>query len=438
MAVRRLGGVIFLIAKFFVPKGPPEPEGEEVVIGPVKVQPPSDAEALKAALWALQEFLILHPESAHVPEGYYALSHLYLLQGQRKMALDQLDILSEQFRDTLWSVYGRYVAGRTWFELGAWRRAEREMLLVVDSSVDHPLRDRAFLWAAQSQVELGKYEEAATCFRKALAHETADPLAAKILYNIALCMERSGGSPLEVQERYIEVRSRYPGTEYACRADYRVAHMALAAGQYEKAVGRYEFFLSNWPIEGERSLDACRDLIHAYRQTDDYVRAALLGEIMCATFGHEPQYWEALPALLEVYTEAGLPELGLDVIERSLAVAPQPAQQWYATVAKARFLLDLERYDEAEELLDQIESEVQDEELLWSARLERARWLIAKRDPEQGLELCRQVALESRREGTQARALRLMGRHCELTKQFDKAAWAYAGKWPADVGGNVR
>lgn len=32
IAVVAVGGVIFLIAKFFVPKGPPEPEGEEVVI----------------------------------------------------------------------------------------------------------------------------------------------------------------------------------------------------------------------------------------------------------------------------------------------------------------------------------------------------------------------------------------------------------------------
>ncbi|GAF96622.1 unnamed protein product, partial [marine sediment metagenome] len=275
-----------------------------------------------------------------------------------------------------------------------------------------------------------KYAEAVASFRKALAHETADPLAPQVLFNIAYCMERSGASPLEVEERYTEVRTRYPESEYARRADYRMARMALESRQYYKAVERYEFYLNSWPIQGEPSQNACRDLIISYLRTEDHVRAILLGEITCSTFGHVRQYWQALPALLDSYEEVGMREPALGVIERALAAAEQPARRWAVMLDKARFLVDLQDYEEADKVLTELEQLAEDKELLHSARLLKGRILMAQEEPAQGLELCRQVALESRSDQTRASALKLMGRYYEMTKRFDMAALAYAGRCP--------
>ncbi|MHC4787673.1 MAG: tetratricopeptide repeat protein, partial [Planctomycetota bacterium] len=214
--------------------------------------PQTNAEALEAALWALQEFLILYPESAHVAEAYYALAHLYMSEGRPKMALDQLAVLCKEFPGSPWTVYGHYMAGRARFERGDWAGAERELLAVVDTAEEHVLTRSAFLWAAQAQVELGRYTEAVACFRRALADEAKDPLTPKILYNIAYCLEMSRSSPLEVEERYTELRTRFPETEYAREADYRLARMAMEAGHHRKAVARYEFYLGRWSIRERR------------------------------------------------------------------------------------------------------------------------------------------------------------------------------------------
>jgi predicted negative regulator of RcsB-dependent stress response len=355
-------------------------------------------------------------------------------QDQTKMALDQLEVLCKEFSDTLWGVYGHYMAGRGSCEVQDWHRAERELLCVVDSPVEHPLMQPACLWAAQAQAELGKYTDAVACFRRALAHETKDPLTPKILYNIALCLERSDASPLEVEDRYMELRTRFPATEYAREADYRLARMALEAGKFRKAVARYEFYLGAWPVDLQRSREACRDLILAYVRTQDYVRAVLLGEIMCTTFGREREYREALPMLLEAYREAQMQQVGLDVITRSLAAMPDVQQQWQLKVEKADFLVALKRYDEAEAMVGQLRQEVEDPDLLWRLKLAEARILVGKGEASQGVRLCREVALKAGEPQTRAAALKFMGRCYELSKDFDKAALAYAGKCPADAG----
>ena len=410
--------------------------GDKMVVRRLQPLPGSDADALKAALWGLQEFLILYPESVQVGEAYYALGHLYMTRGQTKMALDQLDILFKEFARAPWSVWGHYIAGRARCDAQDWARAEADLLAVVDGDPKHPLSQSAFLWAAQCEVELGKYTEAVACFRRALAHETQDPLTPAILYKIAFCLEKSSASPLEVEERYTELRARYPGTEYARDADYRLARMALDAGDCAKAVARYEFYMTTWPVQYERTRQACRDLVSAYLKAGDPMRAALLGEVMAATFPEEPECRDALPAVLEAHAQAGLHQMGLEVIEKSLDAAQDAEQRLFLTVAKARFLADTARYDEAKALLDQVAAELPGRDLLHEARLVEAQMLMATGQQDQGLALCREAALKGRSDEVRAKALTLMAQQYTMRKEFDRAALAYAGKCPLEGGGS--
>jgi tetratricopeptide (TPR) repeat protein len=387
-------------------------------------------DARRAAMWAVQEFLILYPEAAELPEAYYALAHLYMVQGQRQMALDQWDVLCRECPASLWGVYGYYMAGRTRFEMKDWRAAERDLLRVADSAVRTPLAQAAFLWAAQSQAELGKYGDAAASFRRALAYESPEPLTAEILYNIAFCLEKSGASPLEVEERYVELRTRFPGTKYARDADYRVARMALDAGQYSKAAARYEFYLSTWPPDEPRGRAACRDLAYAYLQAGENVRAALLGEVMCAAFGAEEEYWQALPWVLEACRKAGLCPEGLDLLDRSLQAAVQPQRKWYAEVQRAGLLAEMGRTDDAAGLVAQLTLQVGDPELLCQLKLVEARVNMARGNADAAIAGLGEVALNSETDETCAEALKLMGRYYEMTKQFDRALLAYGGNCP--------
>ncbi len=400
-----------------------------VTVARLEPRPVSAAEGLKTALWSAQECLILYPESENVAEVYYALGHLYMANGDTQMALDQLEILTDQFPNSPWAAYAYYVAGRTWYDRQDWGRASRNLLRLVDGWPDHPLSPQGCLWAGQSLVELQNYDEAVSCFRRALAKEANERLGPQILYNIAFCLEQSGASPMDVEERYLELRARYPQTEYARRADYRVARMALDAGLYAKAIGRYEFFLSNWPIGTDESRNACRDLIIAYGCTGDDIRAVILGEIMSATFGYCVQYWQALPALLDACSECHLNEMALQLTDRSLEAAVEPARRESLLVYRAQVLIEMGQGDLAGAVLASLPEQMEDADLQARRLLCEAR-LCFSRDPARALALCRTVAGSDCSQQCRASALRLMGEHCERTKQFDRAALLYSGSSP--------
>jgi len=399
-------------------------------VQPLLPAPRSESEGMRDALWALREFLILFPESAQVPEAYYALAHLYMTQGRTAMALDQFDVLCKEFPRSEWAVLAHYVAGRAYHARGDWGRAEQELLLAADRSRDQALVASAYLWAAHSQVELQKYEKAANSFRRALADEVNETLAPEILYSIAYCMDMSGQFPQEVEERYLEVRTRYPDTPYARLADFRLARRAFLAGQYAKAATRYEHYLRYWPIDDDSSRDACRDLTVAYLRTGQSARAVLLGEIMVSSFGQEQQYWQALPSVLAACRQSGLQRIGLQIIERSLSVADTPQRRWTLQVAAAECLIDMKKYEEAESSLLALAEEVEDPEILETVRLAEARlWL---EQPRTGpvAEVCEQVAAASRSKANRAAALALLGRYMEGAQRFEAAARAYAGFLP--------
>ncbi len=408
-----------------------------LTVTPLDPQPKSETQGIKDALWALREFLILYPESTQVPEAYYALAHLYMTQGRTRMALDQLDVLCQEFPRSDWAVIGNYVAGRAYHGLGDWERAERQLLLAAVSAADPKLQASAYLWAAHSEVELKKYDKAVTSFRRALADAVNEPLAPEILYSIAYCMDMSGGYPQEVEERYLEVRTRYPTSPYARKADYRLARRAFLDGSYSRAATRYEYYLAHWPLDDDTSRDACRDLIVAYLRTGNSVRAVLLGEVMASSFGHEPQYWEALPTVLKSCETSGLYRTAVEIINHSLRVADTPERRWALQVAMARCLVGMRKFSEAQQLLTPLVEQITDPEILETARLAQVKlWLD---QPQTGpvMEVCREVAADSQSEANRADALALMGRYLEETKKFDEAARVYAGYCPPAAEGSA-
>ena len=128
-----------------------EGEGDRFVARSPQPRVESARQALESALWGLQEFLILCPDSPQLPEAYYALGHLHMTQGQRQMALDQLGVLTREFPLSSWTVYARYVQGRASCDQQDWQRGEQELLFVADSCSDASLARSAFLWAAHCQ-----------------------------------------------------------------------------------------------------------------------------------------------------------------------------------------------------------------------------------------------------------------------------------------------
>mgnify|MGYP006277832865 CR=1 FL=1 len=397
-------------------------------VGELSPRPDSIVEAVKTAQRSLQEFLILHPESANVAEAYYALIHLYAAQNQRRMALDQTRILVEGAPKSSWAVYGHYVAGREFCRAGEWERAEAELVAATDGPPDHPVLPSAFLWAGQCAVELGRHDRAVPRFRRALAYESNQTAAARLLYQIAFCLEKAGTSPREVEEQYLELRAHYPHSRYGRYADYRLGWLALETGRHRMAVERFESFLNKWSLNTEESPLACRDLVSAYLQCGYEVPALTLGEVMVEVYGYTESYWEVLPVLLEACRQGHLDEMALQVIDRALAHDPAPQLRAFLRLQQAEVLVDLGRYEEAQKTLYQLEQDAEGN-VAREVLLCKARLLLA-RHPDEGVNLLCRLALDADSAPVQKRALKMLGEHYEKAGDFAKASRFYSGECP--------
>ncbi len=399
----------------------------------------------------LRAFRSLHPDSRELPEIQYALARFLMNTNQAQEGAAQMAALCKEFPHSPWSFLAHYVAGRTWGNAGKWAEAEKEMALVADLQQNHPLSHSAFFWQGQYQAQQGKYNEALKAFREALtraeppdapAKATAGTLIPEILLDIAQCMEKTGCSPVDIEQRYTEIKTRFADTEYARRADHRLARMALDAGDWVKATRRYEWYLGVYPLTDEESFTVALELVQTYMRTGDYMKAVLLGEEVRAAQSPPavpgsvaatpeapknitpcPTSRDLVPLLLDACDKARMPQTALRIIDQSV----QPGD-WAMFVRKANFLIDSGACDTAEQILGAVESKTNDTAVLCQVKVARARILMAAKKDKPALDLCREAAFMSKATEVQTAALMLMGQYFEHSRQYERAAHCYSGE----------
>jgi hypothetical protein len=280
--------------------------------------------------------------------------------------------------------------------------------------------------------------EAATGYRRCLGLKPPAEVRPELLLCEAQQLARAGVARAEVDECYLRVRTLYRGTEHARTADYRRARLAWKAGDARTATGRYERFLANWSLDSATGRRACADLLQAYLEAGQYVRALLLGDVMRARIGGSGEFRRCLPALLSACVHAGLPEQGLAMVDAAIAQAP-PEKRHECAMHKARFLLNLGREAQAESLLKNLEADARSPQQRYGAALLRARLLLAGQGEDAGIDICRTVATAPDCPGAlRAEALRVLGGHYERTGRYHQAALAYNGRCPVNQSEDVQ
>jgi hypothetical protein len=148
------------------------------------------------------------------------------------------------------------------------------------------------------------------------------------------------------------------------------------------------------------------------------------------------EFRQCLPDLLSACARSELPQVGLRFVDAAVREAPTDARH-QLLMDKARFLIRLERYVEAGEMLRDLEDAAGRPAQRYGAVVLRAQMLIAQGREDPGVDLCRMVATadDCPRE-LRAGALRTLGAHYEETGRFREAALAYSGKCPQPAGGN--
>jgi len=408
-------------------------ESQKTVIRKLDLTGRSAEELLRTAASKLQAFLMVHPESEFVPEAYYALGSVYLLQGSREMAVGQLEVLTRSYSRSPWAMRGHYVAGRILGEKGNWDEAEREMLRVLDGGWEYSLAPDVLYWVGVSMFNQEKYAEAVRCFQNIRSDRLLAELRPEVLYDWAFCMEQLDFDPAETEERYREVKTRYPLTPYAGMAECGLARLAVKQGDYAEAIRRYESYLRARGPEGQFDAKVYAELLKCYFQTGSYYRAVLLAQDLVEGLEWRPAHAELVALVVEAYERAEMQRLGLRAVVKLLGLGMAGCRQ-QLLVKKAGFLLDMKSYGQVRETLEQIDTGGDDPECLVQAQLLKAKLQASTWNYADALELCRQIALNSSNRPAVVEALQIMSRCYEALGERENAMLVYEGKCPVSTG----
>lgn len=407
-----------------------EANGSHRKVKPLRLHSVSPDRLARQAIVGLHKFLIRYPGSEQAAEAYFALACVYLVHGQKRLGLEQLQMLTEKFSGPNWNGAAHYLAGRIQGELGNLTRAETDMSLAVGALNEGSLWAISLLWQGHYRVEQGDHRGALECFSRALKGSLSPALQARALYEMGLCAERAGARPRQAERRYLEASMRFPGTRWGDLAAYRLARLSFSAGRYATAVRRYEQYLSTHRLETERAEDACRELLRAYRETGQSVHAMGLGELLRTSFRGRKRSAQVLSLLLDVCEATDMQRTGLRILRQHLEEAG-PSARASLLLRRASLLVELERYGEARKVVDRVSDLTNGADAIHRARLIEARILHRAGSHERAIQMCRKTALDSRIQLVRKTALELMGRCFESRGQFGWAARAYAGECPA-------
>ena len=171
------------------------------------------------------------------------------------------------------------------------------------------------------------------------------------------------------------------------------------------------------------------DLAECYARTRQLHRLILLGRIMSVTMGQTAQFQRALPYLLAGCKESDQTVAGVEIVDLAYEQAEDVNVRIALRTAKARFLVDLQKFQDAQEVLDELAESAPEQVASEPMQVLKARVLIGTGYAKEGMDLCRLVALDKKvARATRAEALRVMGEHYESQGQFQHALRACSGQ----------
>ena len=394
------------------------------VVRPLRWPEPGSARAIEDALNALERFVMVFSESGYLPEAYYAMSHVYLLQGEEDRSLSQIETALEKFPRSVWSAPSHYMAGWIAGRQGNPASGLRHMQSI--QRADEPLLTYAAGMRGHFHRCENNWQDGLDCLEKALENSLPDPFRAKLLYDRAVCLENLDVDRHEVTRAYSALQKNHPSTRYGTLSVRALARIALDEGEPRKAEKLLARGMTTPFGEKISWKDVSGRLVEGFCERDEPMRGALLGEILRERSGGS---LGLDMAIIRSASRAQLPNLGLQAVSRILAQDISAAQRGRVLCRQGKLLWQADRPGEAIEALEKAAELAAGKESECEALLCRAEVLIEQQKLDECLKVCRQVLEQGTDADKEERALRLMGR-CHVARgEYELAARIYEGEY---------
>jgi len=157
-----------------------------------------------------------------------------------------------------------------WYEIKDFDAAASTFLAVMQTYPDEPLNEATFDWVAGYLFSKERWQDAAAVYRALLTSVSDYPKPEVVQLHIGECLERAGDGETATLE-FAKVLVLAPRTGAAVEAIYRMAAIAEAAGDEEKAFKLYEDAAN--ANMGETAARARMRLGELYEAKEDFANA---------------------------------------------------------------------------------------------------------------------------------------------------------------------
>jgi tetratricopeptide (TPR) repeat protein len=385
------------------------------------------------SLW--QRFLMRYRGDKRIANVHYALGRMYTFSGQFAAALGEFKLLQGRFSENTLAPYAYLEAGKIKVDSKDYEGASHDLNEMLLEYPDCPIVDEATLYLAQTTLEGGQTERARELFGKSFQMNLTQGGKCEAAVGLGRCAY--------IQQDWNGVQS------WLSRAigliddkhNYRVGDIYfmlgksyIELGQYATANEMLRAALSSKLSEKEY-IQTVLELVEAECLQQNYVEALdILEQVPPARLGQEDSC-DLLIARSGVLREIGVTESAISQLRKKIDFVADSRLRARLTLELAVCYMATQDYTLARRELNKVMHDMPDAYHASRATLVLAQIIEKLGQPERAENLCvrllsdSQVDLKLRNE-----AFNLLGRIYNGQKYYEKAALAFAGILPQEVG----
>lgn len=201
----------------------------------------NNVEAAEANFKKLIEVL---PDSPFVPYARYQLALVYLARGNHEEAATTLSTVAQSGADESLRAEARFRAAEAFDQIGWFDAAVQAYDQLKKDFPGSAYAERAeygYIWALY---HAGKFPESAAAAQEFLKRKADSPQAPGMKYLLGNCLQQQKRYD-EAMAVYKQIRVDHPKSEFAPRAQYKIAWCLNLAGKLEEAKAEISSFLQS-------------------------------------------------------------------------------------------------------------------------------------------------------------------------------------------------
>lgn len=192
----------------------------------------------------LREVIRANPQEPDAQEAQLDVADFMLAEGRAEDAIREFQYYLDAFTEPEGRAHA--LLGRGWalFHLGRHAEAAATFEQAAEDSSDPQVQQEALVKMADALFSEGRYQRALDAYRSFLDTFPDHELGPQLLFQVALCQNHLA-QPLAAQQTLMEIGQRFPGSDFATRADLQIADLQEEQGHWATALQTYDRMLES-------------------------------------------------------------------------------------------------------------------------------------------------------------------------------------------------